>query len=142
MIFHMRGRMSLLFCDHATSNAIARVSGGVGFHVVSFGVNHQRSSTVAENGVVVIPPIHVFVDDLRFRSAVCVHGEIWHIPGVMALGIFQSMLFVVRIEMCTGGFEVRWITLRILVDMDGMLAWRQIVQVELDHHPVGLVHER
>ena len=90
-----------------------------------------------------ISPTHVFIDDLSLRLALCVNGEVVHVAGMMAFGIFQPMLFIVRIEMWASRFEIRRIALCVLVDVDGMLSGRQIVQVELDHHALfSLVHKR
>ena len=74
----------LLFCYHTTGDAVPGVSGGIGFHVVSLGVDNQCRATIAENGVAVISPIHISVDDLGFGFAISVHGEVLHIAGVVA----------------------------------------------------------
>ena len=106
-------------------------------------MNNQCRSAIAENGVAVISPIHVFVHDLCLRLALCVNGDILHVAGVVAFGILQSVLFIIGIEMRAGRLEIGWIALRILVDVDGMFSRWQIVQVELDHHALfPLIHKR
>lgn len=132
----------LLFGDDAAGDAVTGVSGGIGLHVVGLGVDNKRRSAVAENGVAVSSPIHIFVDDLRLGLAIGIHSEILHIAGVMTLGILKSVLLVVRVEMGAGRLEIWGIALCILVDVNGMLSRRQIVQGELDHHALALVQER
>ena len=46
--------------------------------------------------------------------------------------IFEAMLLVVGIEMRARRFEVRPFALGVFVDMDGVLARRQILRVKLD----------
>ena len=106
-------------------------------------MDHQRGAAIAEDGMAVTwSPIHIFVDDTRLRFAISVDGEVWHIAGMMTFGILQAVLLVVRIEMRAGRFEIWRVTLWILVDVDGVLSGRQIVQVELHDHAIALVHER
>jgi hypothetical protein len=50
----------------------------------------------------------------------------------MTIGALVSVLLSTGIEVPAGSLEVRWIALGILVDMDGMLARRQVFQVHLD----------
>ena len=132
----------LRFCYHATGDAVTGVSSGIGFHVVGLGMDNQCRSPIAENGVAVLFPIHISVGYLRFRLAVSAHGEVLHVAGMMAFWILKPVLLAVRIEMGAGRFEIRGITPCILVDVDGMLSRRQIMQVELDHHTIALIHQR
>ncbi len=132
----------LLFGYHTTGDAVTGVSGRIGFHVVRLGMDNQRRPPIAENGVAVISPVHISVDDPSLRLAVSVHGEVLHVASMMTFKILKSVLLVVGIEMRASRLEIWWIALRILVDVDGMLSRRQIVQVELDHHAIALVHKR
>src|SRR5947209_4830257 len=50
----------------------------------------------------------------------------------MAFWILQTVLFAVRIEVAARGLEVGTVALGILMNMDGVLSRRQILQVELD----------
>ena len=81
----------LLFCYHTTGDAVPGVSGGIGFHVVGLCMDKQRRSPIAENGVAVISPIHVFVHDLCLRLALCVNGDILHVAGVVAFRILKPV---------------------------------------------------
>jgi hypothetical protein len=38
----------VLLCDYAAGYAVAGISGGIGLHVVGFGVNYDRRAAVAE----------------------------------------------------------------------------------------------
>jgi hypothetical protein len=101
----------LRFGYHPTRNAVPRVSGGIGFHVVGLGVDDQRGSSIAENGVAVISEIHISVDDARLHFTVRVHGDVLHVAGMMAFRILESVLFVVGVEVRAGGFEIGWVGL-------------------------------
>src|SRR6266550_2769819 len=91
----------LLTFYHTTSDAVPRVPGRIGFHVVSLGMDNQRRSAVAENRVAVGPPIHVSVHQMRFCLSVSVHREVLHVPRVVTFRILEPVLLVVRIEMGT-----------------------------------------
>jgi hypothetical protein len=83
----------LLFGYHTTGDAVTGVSGGIGFHVVCLGVHYQRPSAIAENGVAFISPIHISVDDPRFRVAIRVLSEGLHIASMTTSG-FSSPCFL------------------------------------------------
>ncbi len=132
----------LLFCYYTTGDAVTGVSGRIGFHVVVLGMDNQRRSPIAENGVAVSSPVHVSVEHPRFRLAISVHGEVLHVARVVAFRILKPVLLVVRIEMGASRLEIRGISLWILVDVDGVFSRRQIMQVELNHHAIALIHKR
>ena len=60
--------------------------------------------------------------------AVSTSGEILHVAGVMAFWIVQTVLLAIRIEVASGGLEVGTVALRVLMNMDGVLSRRQILQ--------------
>ena len=62
---------------------------------------------------------------------------IGHVAGMASFGVLGSMLFAVGIEVSAGGLEIRPIAFRILMYMDGMLAFGKIHQVQLDLDPVA-----
>lgn len=41
--------LSCLVRNRAAGDAVARIARRIGFHVIGFGVNHQRGSTIAED---------------------------------------------------------------------------------------------
>ena len=95
-------------------------------------MDDDGSAAVAKERVWAIGEGDVVVFERHVSFAFYVDDEILHVAGVVALGIFESVLFAVRIEMRAGGFEVGCIALRVLMEVDGMLAGREIVQVELE----------
>jgi len=124
-----------LLHDRAAGDAVAGTAGGIGFHVVSFGVDDDGSATIGENRIAARKFVgNIFVHELEMGLAFGVCGEVLHVAGVMAFGILQAVLLACRIEMRAGGFKVRRFTLGILVNMDRVLARRQVVesQVEAD----------
>jgi hypothetical protein len=70
------------------------------------------------------------LDSIGF--ALSIDHEVAHIPGVVAFWIIESVLLAFGIEMRTGGLEVWRIALGILVEVDGVLAGRQIMKIEFE----------
>ncbi len=75
---------------------------------------------------------YVFVLDGRIGFAFHVNDEVLHVTGVVAFRIVESVLLAIRIEMRAGGFEVWRIALGTLMEVDGVLAGRQIVEMKLE----------
>lgn len=124
---------------HSAGNAIAGVSRGIGLHVVFFGMNDQRRSTIAEERMAIarVSQIDVGVSEFHGGFAVRVDGEVHHIPGVVALGILQAVFLAVRVKVRAGGLEVGTIALGVLVKMDAVYARRQIMQLYVEYHAFG-----
>ena len=110
----------------------------VGHHVVRFLVNDERRAPVGEDRVFRV---------LLERNAVGHEGDVvravrhylqvnGHVARVRSLGILGSMLFVVGIEMAARGLEIRPIAFRVLMDVERMLAFGKIHQVQLDLDPL------
>jgi hypothetical protein len=126
-----RSRIELLRY-YAAGDAVAGVSGGIGLHVVSFGVDDDCGAPVGEERMRPFAEGHVFVLDTRVRFSLRTNGEVQHIAGVMAFRILESMLFAVGIEVRAGRLEIRSIAFRVLMKVDGVLAERKIVQLQLE----------
>lgn len=75
---------------------------------------------------------YVFIFDLRVGFALGIDGEVFHITGVVAFRIIESVLLAFGIEMWAGGLEIRRFALRLLMEMDGVLAGRKIVEMQLE----------
>ena len=122
----------LLFCNHPTRDAIAGVSGGVRLVIVGLGMNHNCSA-FAEKGMraVLQCDVAILKMDLLGR-AIGAHGEVFHITGMVALGILESVLLSFWVEMSTRGFKVGAFALRNLMEMDGVLAGGQAMQIKSD----------
>jgi hypothetical protein len=122
-------RAGALLCNHAAGNPVARISSGVGLHVIGFCVNDDGGSAIAEKRMAVVAKGYILVREAELGFTVGSHVEVEHVTGMVTLGILQAMLFPVWIEMWTGGFEVWWITLGVLMEVQRVLARRQIVEV-------------
>ncbi len=123
--------MIFLLPDWPAGDAIARVPGGIGLHVVGFRVNNDGGAAVAEERVGAVAEGHVFVFHGGIGFALHIDCEVQHVAGVVAFGVIEPVLFAVGIEMRPGGLEVGRIALRILMEVNGVLAGRQVVKMKL-----------
>ena len=135
--FDVLGRLSrsaLRGHDHAACDSVACIARRVGHHVVRFRVNHECRAPVGEDRIFRV---------LLERNAVGHEGDVvravrhhlqvkGHVAGMRSLGILGSVLFVVGIEMGACGLEIRSIAFCILMDVQRMLAFGKIHQVQLD----------
>jgi len=121
-----------LLRDYAAGDAVAGVAGGIGLHVVGFGVDHDRRAAVAKERVGAVTEGYIFVFHGGIGFAFHVDSEVQHVAGVVAFGVLESVLLAFGIEMRARGLEVWPIALWILMKVDGMLARGEIVQVKLE----------
>ena len=124
-------RTDLLRYDPA-GDAVAGASGGIGLHVVSFGVDDDGRASVGEQRMRSITEGHVFVLYTRARFSLRIDGKVQHVAGVVAFRILESVLFAVGIEVRARRLEIGSIALWVLMEMDGVLAERKIVQLQLE----------
>ena len=117
---------------HSAGNAIARVSRRISLHVILFGMNDHRRSTVTEKRMVVTAQVNVPVDDAQLGFAIGLSSKVGHVASVMAVIALEAMMFAVRIEMGASRLEVGRITLRVLMKVDGVDARRQVLEVEAE----------
>jgi hypothetical protein len=127
---------------YATGDAVARVAGGVGLHVIRFRMNHDCGASVGEERVRAVRESDVFVLDACVRFSFHIHREVQHVSGMVAFGILQPVLLTVGIEVWACGLEIGSIALGILMKVDGMLAGWKVVQVELKRHARSLLRQR
>ena len=100
-------------------------------------MDHQCGSTIAENGILRCPKRQVRVSNNHVLGfAIVIDDEIRYVSRVWTLRVIKAMLLAFRIEMRAGGFEVRGIAPGILVNMQGMLTGRQIVNIQFDLDPL------
>ncbi len=123
-----------LFRNHAAGDAVSGVARGIGLLVVGLGVDNERCTAITEYRVAVVAPVDILIKNMEMRFAVRTRGEVGVVAGVVALRILQSMFLSVRIEMRPGRLEVGGVAFRILMKMDGMLAGRQILKIEIHFH--------
>jgi hypothetical protein len=86
-----------------------------------------------------VAKIYVLIGEIHLRLAVGTYHKVGHISGVMTLGIVEAMLLSVGIKMRAGRLEVGRITLRILMKMNTVLAWREIFDVHLQTYTASFV---
>src|SRR5271170_4182560 len=121
-----------LLCDYAAGYAVAGVAGGIGLHVVGFCVDDDRRAAVAEERVRAVAQGYVGVLEGSIGFAVGADGQVQHVAGVMAFGVLQSVLLAVGIEVRACGFKIGSIALGVLVDVDAVLAGREVVKSKLE----------
>ena len=114
--------------DDGAGDARRRGAAGFGGH----GVDHHRSATVAEDGVAVGAKRDVRGDDGCVSGAVRADDqrEVGNVTRREAAGVIVAR--AVRIEVGSGGFKVGPVALCELMDVQGVLAGREILDVELD----------
>ena len=123
--FGRSARSLLWLCDDAASDPRWRRRSSAPCN----GVNNNRSPTVAKDGMVIVAKSYVRRDHRNVRGAVGADNErkIRYVAGRHAV---MAVLGAAGIEVRTGGLEVRRVALGNLMDVDGMLAGRQILDVQ------------
>src|SRR5581483_3988518 len=86
----------------------------------------------------IVIQIYPLIYDGELCCAVWLDCEIFHVPRVRALGIVQPVLFHIGIEVATSGSEGRLAFGR-LMDVDGVLSGREILEIELDFYAAAFV---
>jgi len=132
-------RQDYLLCDHAAGDAIAGVARGVGLVVVSFGVDHDGGATVAEKRIHSVAESHVVILERKPGFSFGIDREVPHVAGVVPFWTVQPMLLARRIEMRSGGFEIRRIALGSLMKVDGMLARWKINEIQFQNDARALL---
>ena len=95
-------------------------------------MDDQRCASVAEHGVGVGAEVYILVLELPSGFAFRIDTEVRQVAGMVALGIFQTVLFPLGIEMRAGRFEIRCIAFGILMEMNGVLAGGKTVKMKLE----------
>src|SRR5215813_3957278 len=119
-------------CDRTAGDAVSRVSRRICLHVVRFGMNYEGCSTIAENRVTVTSQIGVRISHCGSCGSICLHRKVRHVTRVRPFGVVESVLLSLWIEMTSSRFEVGRFTLRGLMNVNRVLARRQILQIQLD----------
>ena len=94
-------------------------------------VNHNRSSSIAKDGVVIVAEGYVGRDDRNVGGAVGANDE-RKIRDVASRCCVMAVLSAAGIEMRASGFEVGRFAFCDLMNVDGVFAWRQILDVQCD----------
>lgn len=93
-------------------------------------MDHESSSTVTEDGMRVVAPGDVLIFALEVGFAVGCDAEIGPVPCVMTFGILEAMLLAIGIEVWSCGFEIGRLALGILMEVDGMLSGRKVLNAD------------
>src|SRR5580700_8439154 len=96
-----------------------------------YGVNHDRSSSIAKDGGVIVAEGYVGRDDRNVGGAVGANDE-RKIRDVASRCCVMAVLSAAGIEMRAGGLEVGRFAFCDLMNVDGVFAWRQILDVQCD----------
>src|SRR5262249_1517626 len=123
-----------LLCNRSAGNPISGVPRRVGLHVVAFGVNNDRRAAIAEQRIRTFAERDILILELTAGLPVCIDAEIRHVASVVAFGVLQAVFFGTRIEVRSSRLKIRPFTLRNLMEMNGMLSGRQVVEIELNTH--------
>jgi len=101
-------------------------------------MDDQRRSAIRKDGVIVATQVDIRIGHRSFGRSIGGDSEIFHVSGMRSLGILQTVMFFVGIEVAAGGSESRRLALGVLMDVDSMFAGRKILQIQLDLDTVGL----
>lgn len=128
----LRAAVSLWPLDDPTGDA-SRCCGSAAF---GDGMDYNRGTPVAENGVIVIAESDIWRDQGNLGRAVGGHDErkIRDIPGG---GCAVLVFSTAGIEVRAGGLKVRRIALGGLMDVDRMFAGRKVLDVQRDFDAFG-----
>jgi hypothetical protein len=125
--------VQILLCNHAAGDAVAGVTRGIRFVVIGLRVDHDGRAAVAEERMRPFTQGHVVIlesDSVGF--ALGVDGEVFHVARVVPLRIVESVLLGLRVEVRARGFEIGRIALGVLMEVDGVLAGRQAIQMQFE----------
>ena len=95
-------------------------------------MDDDGGATVAEQRVRAVAEGYVFILKARIGLAVGIDGEVQHVAGVMPVRALETVLFSFRIEMRACRFEIGGVALGVLVEVDSVLAGREIVKFKLE----------
>lgn len=97
-------------------------------------MDDDRRPTIAEHRMIVVAECNVRRDRRDMRRSVRRHNQrkIGNVPGGMT-----SVRMAARIEMRTRRLKVGCFAFGKLVNVDGVLAWRKIFDIQRDFHAGG-----
>jgi hypothetical protein len=124
---HPKGTLFRL-ADYAAGDARRRAAAGFG----CYSVNHDGSAAIAEDGVFIGAKAYVWRHGGYVRGAISPDNQrkIRNISSRCHSG--HGVIMTASFEVRTGGFEIRRIAFANLVDVDGMLAGGEALDIEHD----------
>lgn len=81
--------------------------------------------------------IDVSVREFHGGFAVWLDDEVQHVSSVVAFRALQAVLLAVWIEMWAGGLEVGTIALGVLMEVNAVFAWSQIMHLYIEYDALG-----
>ena len=116
--------------DHPTRDAVTRIAGWIRLVIIRLGMDHERRSAIREDRAVLA--IRERRVDRRLRSPIGFHREVHQVTHVMAVRALQPVLLACGIQVRPRGGKSRPLALGILMDVDSVLARRQVLEVQFD----------
>ncbi len=101
-------------------------------------MNDEGSSSISENRVLAFGIGDGGSDNSYLGGAVRANQEVRHIAGMGASRVIHTVFFPIRVEMTARRGELRRIAFSDLMNVDGMLAGRQVREIEYDLYAAGL----
>jgi hypothetical protein len=100
-------------------------------------MDDERRAAVREKRVRTVAHVDPHIRHGRVRGALAANHKVGHVARVRTLGILQSVLFRIGVEMVTSRLESRTFTLRDLMKVNAVRARRQICESQLDSHSLA-----
>jgi len=112
------------FADDAADNSTTSISVGIGCVIVLTGVDHQRRTARAEDGVrFALVEGDCGVDEFDLQRARRGDMQVWHVTGIA--GAYQdAVVRIARIEDGTGRVEGERVAFAHGMNMEGVLSRR------------------
>ena len=101
-------------------------------------MNDEGTSSISENRVLAFGIGDGGSDNSYLGGAVRANQEVRHIAGMGASRIIRTVFFPIRVEMTARRGELRRIAFSGLMNVDGMLAGRQVREIEYGLYAAGL----
>jgi len=127
-------RSRALLRDHPAGHSRPGITGRIALHIIGHGMYNKRSPTPRENRMGVVTHGDARRDHGGLCSSIRRHSKVRHVAGMWTLRVHQTMVLHVRIEVPAGRGKSRAFALRGAVNVNGVFAWRQILQVEIDFY--------
>lgn len=102
-------------------------------------MDHQCSPSMAENRIVSLAHRDVTRDDGFCRCTVRGDREVLDVACMRAFWVFQPMLFMLRVEVAACGLEIRRLTGRVFMNVNCVLAGRQISEIERHFYSMRVI---
>jgi hypothetical protein len=89
---------------------------------------------MAENRIAPFAQRDMARDDGLCRRSVRRDCKVLNVSRLRTFRVFQPMLFVLRVKMAGGGFEIRRLARRVFMNVNRVLAGGQVSETKCDFH--------